>query len=90
MAGAAGDLASSGYWGDDAAQELETDQSPDLTDFVSPDMITDMLGSYIREVRVLVWWGDEPEDEDQIELVTHVINPSGTIVAGTEETTEEE
>ena len=50
---------------------------------VQPDMITDMLRPYIREVRVMVWWGAEAPDpdkpcEDCVELVTHVCNPSGT------------
>lgn len=58
--------------------------SPDLSDMgVQPDMITDMLRPYIREVRVMVWWGAEAPDpdkpcEDCVELVTHVCNPSGT------------
>lgn len=46
---------------------------------VSSDMITDYLSPYIREVRVLVWWGENEEEEDQVEIVTHLINPSGQI-----------
>jgi general secretion pathway protein I len=51
---------------------------------MQPDMLSDMLRPYIREVRVLVWWGpDDPDLEegcdDCIELVSHVINPSGTL-----------
>ena len=45
-----------------------------------------MLKPYIREVRVLIWWGEEPEEgadcEDCIELVTHVANPTGEVIAG--------
>jgi len=50
---------------------------------VQPDTISDELAKYIREVRVTVWWGEEPKSDeacvDCIELVTHVANPSGTI-----------
>ncbi|MSP54546.1 MAG: prepilin-type N-terminal cleavage/methylation domain-containing protein [Myxococcales bacterium] len=59
----------------------------DLSDLgVQPDMISELLKPYIREVRVEVWWGEEPaadeECEDCVELVTHVANPTGEIVAG--------
>lgn len=56
----------------------------DLADAgIQPDMISEMLSPFIREVRVVVWWGAEPKSdapcEDCVELVTHVINPSGDI-----------
>lgn len=53
--------------------------APDLSNFgISPDMISDLLGNYIREVRLRVWWGEDPEDETRsIEIVTHVVNPTG-------------
>ncbi len=59
----------------------------DLSDLgVQPDMIGEMLKPYIREVRVLIWWGEEPAEgedcEDCVELVTHVANPTGEVVAG--------
>lgn len=62
-------------------------EGKDLGDLgVQPDMVSDMLKPYIREVRVLIWWGDEPADskdcEDCVELVTHVANPTGEVVAG--------
>lgn len=58
----------------------QNDQQMDLGDVgVSSDMITDYLSPYIREVRVLVWWGDNKDEEDQVEIVTHLINPSGQI-----------
>jgi hypothetical protein len=45
-----------------------------------------MLGMYIREVRVRVWWGKNAKEaeelKDQVILVTHVINPTGQIVPG--------
>ena len=59
----------------------------DLSDLgVDPSMIGDMLKPYIREVRVLIWWGEEPEEgkdcEDGVERVTHVANPTGEVIAG--------
>lgn len=62
-----------------------TTNGRDLTDLgIQPDMISDMLAPYIREVRVVVWWSKKEPDpdkacEDCIELVTHVANPSGTV-----------
>lgn len=86
-----GDIAS-------AADELEgmgglgkkedADAAPESRDLMDagmqPDMLSDMLRPYIREVRVLVWWGEEDPDleegcDDCVELVSHVINPSGKI-----------
>jgi prepilin-type N-terminal cleavage/methylation domain-containing protein len=53
---------------------------------LQPDMIGEMLGPYIREVRVVVWWGEDPDPdkgcEDCVELTTHVANPSGVEVSG--------
>jgi hypothetical protein len=65
----------------------DTDQR-DLSDIgIQPDMISEMLRPYIREVRVVVWWGDEDPDlekgcENCVELVSHVINPTGVTVPG--------
>lgn len=58
----------------------------DLSAFgLSPDMISEMLGRYIREVRVRVWWGEDSrtaeENGDEIVLVTHVINPTGAVMS---------
>ena len=48
-----------------------------------PDVIMGMLGPFLREVRVRVWWGDDSdqaeEDGTEVVLTTHVINPSGAI-----------
>lgn len=48
-----------------------------------PDVIMGMLGPYLREVRVRVWWGEDSkqaeEDGTEVVLTTHVINPSGAI-----------
>lgn len=50
---------------------------------LSPDMLSQMLGPYIREVRVRVWWGPDSdtaeEDGTEVIVVTHVINPAGEI-----------
>ncbi|MCB9669501.1 MAG: prepilin-type N-terminal cleavage/methylation domain-containing protein [Alphaproteobacteria bacterium] len=55
-----------------------------LSALLSPEMLSQMLGPYIREVRVRVWWGknsDEAEDYgSEVILVSHVINPSGDLV----------
>ena len=42
-------------------------------------MITEYLSDYIREVRVMVWWEDFEESGDFVELLTHVVNPSGVV-----------
>jgi len=88
LTGTATDLIGEGYLGDDmTVPDQMTDDSLDLGDLgLSSDTVTDQLSSYIREVRVLVWWSDEQDDQgnyiDSIELVTHVINPSGFVVQG--------
>lgn len=87
LMGTTDDLAGSGYWGEKSeeseAQTSTPSGTPDLTDLMSPDQITEMLSGYIREVRVMVWWGDDPDDEgNKVELSTHVINPSGTVFPG--------
>lgn len=56
----------------------------DLSSFgLGPEMISQMLSKYIREVRVEVWWGEDAkkseEDGDWVVITTHVINPSGAI-----------
>ena len=81
--GAAGDLASNGFWGDDAAEKQSTSETEapfDLSTLgISTEMITDYLADYVREVRVIVWWGENDDKTDQVELVHHVINPSGIV-----------
>lgn len=85
VAGASEDLQGAGFGpqkgeDEDAGAAPET---PDLGDLgIQPDMISEMLRPYIREVRVLVWWSDEDPDleegcEQCIEVVSHVINPTG-------------
>jgi prepilin-type N-terminal cleavage/methylation domain-containing protein len=96
MASMMGDLTGSGYFGDDteSMEAQQDDQSMGLDDLgVSQDMITDLLSPYIREVRVIVWWGiDDPEEAEErgdiVELVTHVVNPTGTVVPGADQGTQ--
>ena len=84
LEGMAEGLAGQGYWGEQDAEqqsrseeEQEGQQTPGLDDMgVSADMISDMLADYIREVRVLVWWGENEDELDQVEIVSHVINAS--------------
>lgn len=48
-----------------------------------PEQISEMLGPYIREVRVRVWWGDSSrkaeEEGFEVVIVSHVINESGVL-----------
>ena len=91
LTGAVDELEQSGLGGTSAGAS-NTEQSSadqrDLSDMgFQPDMLSDMLKPYIREVRVLVWWGPEEPDldkgcEDCVELVTHLVNPTGTIIPG--------
>ena len=46
------------------------------------DMLEEMLGNYIREVRVRVCYPTGKETEDFIEMVSHVVNPGGRVVGG--------
>ncbi len=88
LTGTATDLIGEGYMGDVEVPETATDESSlDLGDLgLSSDTVTDQLSNYIREVRVFVWWSDEQDEEgnyiDSVEIVTHVINPSGFVVSG--------
>ena len=48
----------------------------DLSDIgISPDMISDYLSDYLREVRVLVWWELDEDEDDQVELLTRRKSP---------------
>jgi len=85
LMGMAGDLAGDGYWGD-AGEEADlsqaTPQAGMLGNFLSPEMITEALSPYMRELVVRVWWGENEDGIDQVELTTHVINPSGVVMPG--------
>lgn len=93
LGGMAGDLAGTGYFGEEGSTAVsESDSSQmDLSALgITPEMITEYLGDYIREVRVLVWWGENEDGADQVELLMHAVNPSGVVTtAEDEETTEE-
>jgi hypothetical protein len=50
---------------------------------MSSDMLTEMLAPFIREVRVVVWWGESMDESaergDQVVMTGHVINPTGVV-----------
>ena len=50
---------------------------------MSGDAITQMLGPYIREVRVRVWWGEDSDEAEElgneVVLTGHVVNPTGVL-----------
>lgn len=56
-----------------------------LSSFLSPDMLTQMVGPYIRMVVVRVWWGKDSdqakEDGTEVTLAAHVANPAGMLNA---------
>lgn len=69
------------------ADDLGVDASM-FSSFLTPEALSEMLTPWMREVRVVVWWGDDPGDLEEeelcdecVELVTHVFNPSGQVVA---------
>ncbi|MFT4625043.1 MAG: prepilin-type N-terminal cleavage/methylation domain-containing protein [Myxococcota bacterium] len=74
MFGAAGDAGG----GDPAGGAMGN-----LGALMSGDAITQMLGPYIREVRVRVWWGDDSDDAedrgDEVFITGHVVNPTGVL-----------
>ena len=86
----AGDIAGMAQdYGDGMNGESDGGSIPPTADVASPmqgmlggDMMSDMLGKYIRQIEVVVWWGDENEEDsvkagDAITLSGHVINPNG-------------
>jgi len=81
LSGTADQLADGGGLGAQAQEEGLGDAGLDLSMIpgFSPDMVMDQLAGFMREVRVRVWWGENEDEEDQVELVHHVINPSGVV-----------
>lgn len=81
LSGTADTLAEGGGLGAEAQEEGLGDAGLDLSMIpgFSPDMLMDQLSGFMREVRVRVWWGDNEDGEDQVELVHHVINPTGVV-----------
>ncbi len=85
LAGMAGALGGTGLAPQSEAMSEATSQAPDLSALgFSNEMISEMLGNYVREVRVRVWWGDDSkqaeEDGNEVVIVTHAGNPSGAVV----------
>jgi hypothetical protein len=79
------DLGATGYFGNQNSQDVQNN-TLDLGDLgISTDMVTEYLSGYIREVRVRIWWGEDPDGDDQIEILTHIINPSGVVTETGEE-----
>jgi len=96
--GLAGDIASlagdlqgqgllpSGSEGDQQqGDQNQPQQLPSLASLgISNQMISQMLGRYIREVRVRVWWGDDSDkahdDGDEVVLTTHVADTAGSFI----------
>ena len=81
IGGVASSLAGEQYYGEEKSEQMDASQAPDLGDVgISGDMITETLSDYIREVRVRIWWGDDPDDQSQmVELTSHVVNPTGVM-----------
>ena len=48
-----------------------------------PEQMTEMIGPFIREVRVRVWWGKDSEVAEkegyEVVITTHAINPTGML-----------
>ncbi len=63
----------------------EAGAGADMSSMLPTDQISEMLAPYVREVRVLVWWGPDEEfaSEDGcmscVEITTHLVNPSGQL-----------
>lgn len=56
----------------------------DLSMFgLSPEVMSEMLSRYIREVRVRVWYGETSKESketgDEVIIVTHAINSTGAV-----------
>ncbi len=80
-----GDLDQSTTGTTSTADDAGVDSSM-FTSLLSPDTINDTLSPWMREVRVIVWWDEDPGEqegeticENCVELVTHVFNPSGKV-----------
>ena len=89
IAGMAEGLSGGAMGGEDSPVDMDSLSSSipggagGLGALLSPDMLSQMLGPYIRELRVRVWWGEDSktaeEQGTEVVIVTHVINPSGSI-----------
>ena len=62
------------------AEQQDTIGIPDMGDLgLDAAMMGEYIQDYVREIRVIVWWGDNEDEQDQIELVHHAINPTGVV-----------
>jgi len=75
--------------GDDDDDQPGAGQAEALSSLgVDFSFMSEMLGNYLREARVRVCWKtrvDEPFDDDNeecLEFITHLTNPTGQITAG--------
>jgi general secretion pathway protein I len=86
MGGMAEQLVGSGYYGSEKTEAMqESDKlqdasgQMDISQFISPEQMSEYLSGYLREVRIRVWWGENEDEDDQVELVHHVVNPTGMV-----------
>ncbi len=59
---------------------------PDFSSLgISPEMVTDALDPFLREVRVRVWWGESSDEAeefgDEVILTSHVTSPNAQVFA---------
>lgn len=97
--GLAGDIASmtedlegsglfKGGSGDSSLQDAPEGAPTEMPDLgmlgLSPEMMTESLAPFVRELRVRVWWGKDSEEaekqKNEIYLTTHIVNPTGQVV----------
>lgn len=91
------DQVTAAFGGESADASTEDQASENITSmassFLTGDSLTDLLSPYIREARVLVWFGKEALNEDGcqncVEVTTHFINPSGKVFSSESSSTEE-
>lgn len=83
LSGAMDTLGANDYFSNASEQNLTPSMDESIaSSFLSPDMVAQQLSPYLREVRVRVWWGENEDGTDQVELLTHAINPSGEVSGG--------
>ncbi len=83
--GLGGMLGGAGIPGDAGGAGGAGDAAGMLGSFLQPQMLTEMVGPYIRMVVVRVWWGESSEqaaeDGTEVTLAAHVANPAGMMNA---------
>lgn len=80
------DASSSSGSGSSFGGDASASSNPmDMASMLPTDQLSDMLSPYLREVRIVVWWGTDDDFSQEggctscVELVTHVVNPSGQL-----------